>query len=309
MNITRHSYCPVCHQWPAEIWSEARDFEYFSSENEYVYFNCPGCGTIFTDPLPADQLNVIYPSNYYSYVPGSKGWVFMIKEWLDLRLFRKILKKIKGDSINILDAGGGTGWIMDVLKKTDKRIKLTQVVDIDEKAGDVAIEKGHAYFEGRIEDFESENRFDLILMLNLIEHVADPEELLRKVLTLLTPDGIVLLKTPQTRSLDARLFRNSYWGGLHCPRHWTIFSEESIRIVVERVGFKVDKLRYTQGGPFWAFSLIILLARKNWLNTSKARPVIFHPLFPILSAFFAAFDFLRSPFSRTSQIFISIKSK
>lgn len=309
MKDVRHPYCPVCHQGPAEIWSRARDFEYFSTENEYVYFNCRECGTIFTPPLPTDQLKVIYPANYYSYVPGNKSWVFRIKEWLDLRLFRKTLMQLNGESLNILDAGGGTGWILDALKKSDKRIKLTQIVDIDEKAGVVALEKGHAYFEGRIEDFESENRFDLILMLNLIEHVADPEEMLRKVLTLLTPGGIVLLKTPQTRSLDARLFRNSYWGGLHCPRHWTIFSEESIRIVIERAGFKVDRLRYTQGGPFWAFSLIIFMARKKWLNTSKARPVIFHPLFPVLSALFAAFDFFRSLFSRTSQIFISIKSK
>lgn len=309
MNDAPLPYCPVCHQGPAEIWSIARDFEYFSSNTDYVYFNCPKCGTIFTNPLPTDQLKVIYPPNYYSFVPGKKGWVFRVKEWLDLRLFRKTLKNIKGERINILDVGGGTGWIMDALKKTDKRIQLTQVVDIDENAGQTAMENGHTYFEGRIEDFESDHKFDLILMLNLIEHVADPEAMLRKVLTLLTPDGIVLLKTPQTRSLDARLFRHSYWGGLHCPRHWTLFSEESIRIVIDRAGFKVNRLRYTQGGPFWAFSFIILLARKNWLETSKERPVIFHPLFPVLSALFAAFDFFRSLFSRTSQIFISIKSK
>ena len=121
---------------------------------------------------------------------------------------------------------------------------------------------------------------------------------------MLAPGGIILIKTPNTESWDARLFRKSYWGGLHCPRHWIIFSEKSFRLLVSKTKLSVSSLRYTQGGVFWAFSIIIYLHRKKILKVTRDRPVIFHPLFPLISSFFAAFDFIRRPLAKTSQMFI-----
>ena len=195
-------------------------------EDEFTYYGCANCKTIFIHPVPVEHLKKIYPSNYYSFVNKPKNLVVRLKEWLDKRFFKKILKQLPAQPINVLDVGGGTGWMLDVLKKTDKRIGLTQVVDIDEKAKSIAEEKGHAYFEGTIETFTTDKRFHLILMLNLIEHVANPLAVLQKAESLLSPGGIIVIKTPNTISWDARLYKKSYWGGLHCPRHWTMFSEK-----------------------------------------------------------------------------------
>lgn len=211
---------------------------------------------------------------------------------------------MSAQQINVLDVGGGTGWILDVLKKTDKRIEHTQVVDIDEKAKSIAEKNGHAYFEGTIESFNTDKRFHLILMLNLIEHVAEPLAVLQKAESLLTPGGMIVIKTPNTNSWDARLFKRSYWGGLHCPRHWVIFSEKSFRLLLQSTSLKINKLKYTQGAPFWAFSIIAALSRKKIIHTSAQKPVIFHWLFAPLAALFAVFDFVRKPFAKTSQMFI-----
>lgn len=232
--------------------------------------------------------------------------VTRIKEWLDKRFLRKILRHLPAEKIDVLDVGGGTGWILDLLKKTDRRIGFTQIADIDEKAKETAIKNGHAYFQGTVEEFETDRKFHLILMLNLIEHVQYPPLVLKKAASLLHPGGILLIKTPNTDSWDARLFRKTYWGGLHCPRHWVIFSEKSFRLLAAQTGLCIKKLEYTQGAPFWAFSIIAALSRKKIIHTSAQAPVIFHWLFAPLSGFFAIFDFLRRPFAKTSQLFIQL---
>lgn len=197
----------------------------------------------------------------------------------------------------------------DILKRTDKRIKYTQVVDIDEKAKAIAEKRGHAYFQGTIEEFDTQNHFHLILMLNLIEHVANPLAVLQKAESLLAPGGIIVIKTPNTMSWDAALYKKTYWGGLHCPRHWIIFSEKSFRNLLRSTGLHIKKLNYTQGAPFWAFSIIASLHRKKMIRISAKRPIIFHWLFAPLSAFFAFFDFIRRPFAKTSQLFIILSKE
>ena len=298
------AYCPVCKQKNISTWSVAKDYEYFSVEEEFTYYGCAECGTIFIHPVPMDQLKKIYPPNYYSFANKSKNIVVRLKEWLDKRFFKRILKQISSQEISVLDIGGGTGWMLDVLTKTDGRINFTQIVDIDEKAKTVAEENGHTYFEGTIETFNTGNKFHLILMLNLIEHVADPLSVLQKAQSLLAPGGIIVIKTPNTDSWDARLYKKSYWGGLHSPRHWVIFSEKSFRLLVQSTSLKVKKINYTQGAPFWAFSIIAALHRKKFVRITSNKPIIFHWIFAPISALFAIFDFIRRPFAKTSQMFI-----
>lgn len=308
MNATT-LYCPICQEKVITLWNKAIDYEYFSTKEEFNYYKCEDCGTIFIHPIPYEQLKDIYPSNYYSFVNKSKSIVVKIKEWLDKLFLRKILTQLNAKEINVLDVGGGTGWIVDILKKADSRIKFTQIVDFDKNAKAIAENKGHNYFEGTIEEFETDIKFDLILLLNLIEHVKNPLEVIKKVQALLSQNGIIVIKTPNTASIDASIFRKTYWGGLHCPRHWIIFSAKSFKILLESTNLKIKSLEYTQGAPFWAFSIIAYLFRKKLVSISADKPIIFHWLFAPLSALFAIFDFLRKPFFKTSQMFITLNKE
>lgn len=296
----------MCKATAVHRWSEAKDYEYFSTDETFCYYGCADCGTIFIDPVPADRLSVIYPSNYYSFADKKKNLVVGIKEWLDKLFLKRILKQLPAGTISVLDIGGGTGWIPDLLAGSG-RLGTVQIVDIDAAAQAEAEKKGYAYFCGPIEAFTTDKKFALILMLNLVEHVADPRGVLEKAAAMLAPGGLIVIKTPNTRSWDARLFRRSYWGGLHCPRHWIIFSAKSFRLLVQGTGLSVRTMKYTQGAPFWAFSIIAALHRKKWVHVSAQRPIIYHWLFAPLSAVFACFDFIRRPFAPTSQLFITLE--
>ncbi len=296
--------CLACGSTSSEVWATAWDAEYLTTDERFTLYRCKTCGVLFIDPVPSDRLSEIYPSNYYSFASPKESVVHRIKGWLDGRLFQNILKSIPGESLNVLDVGGGAGWQLNIIRDIDPRVKFTQVVDFDPGAAELARGQGHEYFCGRIEDFQTDRQFDLVLLLNLIEHVADPLLILQKVRSMLSPQGLVLVKTPNYDSLDARVFRHKNWGGYHSPRHWVIFTKESFERIAATAGLKFKKFSYTQGAPFWTTSTLFWLADKGMISVTKERPAVYHPLYPLLGGLSAGFDFLRGPFGKLSQMFI-----
>ncbi len=303
--------CPICRNPKPTLWCKATDEEYHSTgSEEFTYFHCDRCSCLFIGDMPTDRLAQIYPANYYSFRPIKKNLALRIKEALDKRLFASLLAKLSGTSLSVLDIGGGTGWLLGIIRQIDPRVTYTQVVDIDEGAQSEALLAGHHYFRGTIEAYQPDRLYDLVLMLNLIEHVADPKATLAKVGALLKPGGIALIKTPNIESWDARIFRRTYWGGLHAPRHWVLFSEKSFRLALEGTGLQITDLKYTQGAPFWTWSVLAWMHRRKWIVISAQRPAIYHPLATGLQMLFAALDFLRSLMGqKTSQMFIVLGNR
>lgn len=300
--------CLACGVADAEVWAEASDGEYHSVPESFTYYRCRHCGAWFIDPVPRSRLSEIYPPNYYSFGDEvSASVVFRAKDWFDRRFFARFIRRLRQPRLDVLDVGGGSGAQLSSVARVDARIASTTIVDLDDKAGEAAQRRGHAYFHGRFEDFQSERAFDIILLLNLVEHVDDPTTLLRKAGGHLTADGIILVKTPNTDSLDARLFRHRNWGGYHCPRHWVLFDRPAFASMVARAGLRIAHFEYTQGAPFWTTSVLFALERRGWIRTSPAHPVPHHWLYPLLNVAFAGVDLLRKPFARTSQMFVVLQ--
>jgi SAM-dependent methyltransferase len=305
--------CLACNAGNLRFHAKARDVEYYSTNDIFTYNLCPECGALSIDPVPEDRLAQIYPAGYYSFAGHAESLAEKIKQALDRRLFRRLFRMIDPENrrkeFSALDIGGGSGWLLGQAKSVEPRLGKTVVVDIDDKAEALAVAAGHRYFLGRIEDFVTEEKFDLILMLNLIEHVKDPVGMLRKAGAMLAPGGRILIKTPNHDSLDERIFRHRNWGGYHCPRHWVLFTPESFQIAADRAGVGVESLTLTQGAPFWTWSVLHMLKNMGLIDISAEKPAYRHPLAPFLTLGFAAFDFLRRPFMRTSQMFIILKNK
>jgi 2-polyprenyl-3-methyl-5-hydroxy-6-metoxy-1,4-benzoquinol methylase len=295
--------CPICNGRNITPHSVAEDVEYFTSAQKFSYDRCKDCAVLFVSPMLYDRLDEIYPKNYYSFVPaGSIGLVQRVKQALDRRMFRAVTRQIPGEKLAALDIGGGSGWLLDAVKAVDPRVTTTQVVDIDPGAKAAAERAGHRYFLGTVEQFDSEEKYDLILMLNLIEHVRRPDEVLAKARLLLTPNGLLLIKTPNYDALDARIFRHRSWGGYHAPRHFVLFDRDSFARMAKDQGLQVKSFAYAQGAPFWTVSVLNELRLLGLVKISRQRPSIYHPLVPLFQALFAGLDILRSPLARLSQM-------
>jgi 2-polyprenyl-3-methyl-5-hydroxy-6-metoxy-1,4-benzoquinol methylase len=298
--------CPVCGSTETRLFAHAKDVEYCTSPEEYTYLVCGQCGSVFLENPPVNQLEKIYPSNYYSYEPATRraSPVERAKEFLDARLFRKLIKEISARDVSVLDVGGGAGWLLSLARRVSPRVKATHELDINERARAAAESAGHVFHCCRVEDFSSTQSFDLILLLNLIEHVAAPEEVLKAMRGLLSAGGLILIKTPNVDTLDCRIFRHRNWGGFHCPRHFVLFNRKSLTELGGRCGLRVRAASYTQGAPQWTASILGWFAAKRWAHISAERPLYLHPLYPYLCAATAALDLLRSPFMRTAQMFL-----
>lgn len=295
--------CPVCSGRDAALHAEAEDIEYFTGLGRFRFYRCCGCGVLFIMPMLSDRLGEIYPDTYYSFSGSPENPVQQVKQWLDRRRFRRICADIPGAGpLAALDIGGGTGWLLDLVRRADPRFAMTWVSDIDAQAKARAEQAGHRFALGRFADFAPAQAFDLVIMLNFIEHVADPVGTLRQAAGLLAPGGRILVKTPNHDALDARLFRRLSWGGYHTPRHFVLFDARSMRQACRAAGLRVLDFRYVQGAPFWSVSVLDLLRRAGLVTVSRERPAIRHPLMPALQAAFAAFDAARRPFARLSQM-------
>jgi SAM-dependent methyltransferase len=300
--------CPICHSTQGTSFAVAEDIEYFTSAKQFRFILCDSCDILFLSPMLHDRLREIYPEQYYSFRPDKVGLAHKAKAILDRRMFRALLRNISSPSPAILDVGGGTGWLLDLVRASDPRPMSTQVVDIDPDAKNAAEQAGHRYFLGPIEEFEGERRYDLILMLNFIEHVRRPNEILAKARCLLSQGGLLLIKTPNFASLDARIFRHRSWGGYHTPRHFVLFNRDSFERLAGTQGLRVRSFSYTQGAPFWTVSVLNELRRVGLVAVSRGRPSVYHPLVPILQVMFAGLDFIRRPFGPLSQMVFVLES-
>ncbi len=298
--------CLACGTGDVSHWATARDVEYHAVPDAFDYVRCSPCGALSIVDPPVARLGEIYPENYYSFSESGQSLIERIKQVFDKRAFGRLFAKVEGARLSALDVGGGAGWLLTLAKSIEPRLTQTMVVDLDAAAEARARAAGHDFFLGPIETFETEQKFNVIFMLNLIEHVADPVAVLAKMRTLLAPGGVIFVKTPNHDSLDARLFRQRSWGGLHCPRHWVIFTPESFARAARTAGLRTLSLELTQGAPFWTVSILERLSRHGLIRVDRTRAMAAHPLFGPLNALFAVMDMVRGRFARTSQMFVTL---
>jgi SAM-dependent methyltransferase len=299
--------CPVCGG-AAEPWAQTTDVEYRTSQQIWHYARCRVCATLFLLEPPQDRLAEIYPANYYSY-SSERSLAVRIKEWLDRRTLRALCSAIPGERLRLLDVGGGVGAMASLARRIEPRITESVIVDLDDRAAPIAEASGHRFVTSRIEDFDEGSPFDVVLMLNLIEHVADPVSVLAGARRLTSRHGRVLVKTPNVEALDAKVLRHRNWGGYHAPRHWVLFTPETFRCVAEQAGFAVERLNLTQGGPFWAVGVLSLLEQRGLVRRRPGEAMVQRRLFGALAAGFAAFDLLRAKVGgRTSQMFVELRT-
>jgi SAM-dependent methyltransferase len=84
--------------------------------------------------------------------------------------------------------------------------------------------------------------FHFITMSQVLEHIHDPIELLKSFQRILKDDGQVIIGVP---NMDSQL-RKKYgprWLNWHVPYHINHFTSKSLRMLAEKSGFKVHKIR------------------------------------------------------------------
>lgn len=139
----------------------------------------------------------------------------------------------------ILDVGCGLGFLLSGLNENWDKYG----VEVSHFAGAHAAQWGKIHV-GELQDAQyPDGFFDTVVMHHVIEHVADPEALIREVFRVLRGNGILVLGTPDFDSGAARRFGEKY-RLLHDPTHIRLFTNESMHRFLRDYGFVIDRVEY-----------------------------------------------------------------
>ena len=175
----------------------------------------------------------------------------------------KLVTRISGRSSGVwLDLGCASGILMEsAINHGFKTIGI----EISDFLLGLAQAKGlEVYNDGVESDKWEENSFDVISIIDVIEHVDNPNEIISNCYRLLKSGGILVLATPDNDSVSARLLRSKWW---HVRvAHIGYFNYNSLKMLLTTNAFHiVEKYR-----PAWYFQLSYIIHRISvYLPISK----------------------------------------
>ncbi len=239
--------CDVCASEEREHFATGTDYEYQTTLEPFHFVRCRHCEHVYLNPRPAGAaLGSIYPPTYYSYVQranrsqSGEGTISRMRERYHAAQLRKAFGDLiqTGHPLRILDVGCGDGRFLDMMKDAFGDEVETHGLDFDEDAVAIASSSGHTTQVATIEDANYPDAyFDVIYISHVIEHLGSPRAFLQTSHRLLRDGGIVHVETPNLDCLEARLARRTYWGGYHFPRHWHLFTPETMERLARECGF------------------------------------------------------------------------
>lgn len=262
-----HVQCRICESDNAKLAGTGKDYEYNSSPDTFCAMKCSSCGLVYLNPRPdVSEFERIYPANYHAFDFSEKeyGFVFKVRARLEANRLLSCCNDLPADA-KILDVGCGDGFHLNLLRKYGKKTWTLEGIDFDKRAIEMAEKSGLKVHRGSVESIDlPQNNYDLAFIIQTIEHVEKPDEVLRGIRRLLKPGGKLLIVTDNTGSLDFKFFKKRYWGGYHFPRHWNLFNRNSIIKLAEKIDFEVANAG-TQVSPVnWVYTI------HNWLVGKKA---------------------------------------
>lgn len=95
----------------------------------------------------------------------------------------------------------------------------------------------HGLFDAR---HYAPRSFDVVTLNQVIEHVADPAQVLAGIRQVLEPGGLLVLSTPNADGWGARLFGDR-WIHWHAPYHLQFFSRASMARAAEAAGLVLER--------------------------------------------------------------------
>jgi 2-polyprenyl-3-methyl-5-hydroxy-6-metoxy-1,4-benzoquinol methylase len=162
-----------------------------------------------------------------------------------------------GTAKSILDIGCGDGLFFDRLQRFGEVEGIESSQDHLDPSGPHRSKITVAPFDA---GFKSTKQYDLILMLDVLEHLSLPEEAIRHSLSLLKRNGLLLVTVPAFRLLWTK----------HddLNQHRTRFTKTSFRRLAGCAGLEIVAMRYFFA---WLFPAKVLARIFEAVVNSKAE--------------------------------------
>jgi len=216
---------------------------------------CNQCGFVYVNPRIADEeLPKLYSSDYFS----NREWGYLdyeatahLRKKNFERWYKDIKPFLKVEKGNVLDIGCASGYFLEVLRGDGWKV---QGIELDPRMIDVLKTKSIPAYTNAFDTFQSNEKYHLITLFDVLEHLPDIQDTFKRLSALLHPDGIIALITPNADSTQHKIFGKK-WFQLKPMEHIHYFSPSTLKRAVEPHNLKLAEMM--KGGQYADISFLL----------------------------------------------------
>ena len=175
--------------------------------NKFQHHTCGNCDCLYVSPrLTNEALQELYSDAYYSEMYNTSMIPFFEarKELIGKSKYAQIIDSLNSIRLNelaslrVLDIGAGLGEVLSVFNDFGH---YCEAIEVNSVAINHLKNSGLNVFSDSFYNYNSNDKFDVIMAWGVIEHVTDPFLFLEKVYSLLSPSGIFVSEVPHSQSV------------------------------------------------------------------------------------------------------------
>lgn len=229
--------CPLCESlenYPIRISTQEKG----KSRKKAILLKCRKCGLLFAEDYAADRSH-LYDSSYWVWDAGegeSEKMISEAKKTAFAYQLSNLKKYIRPEGKKILDVGTGFGYLLEVAEESGFDCRG---IDISGKAVEMSSKK----FPGKIArgDLISadypDDYFDVVSMVDVLEHIAKPHEIISEARRILKPGGLLFIISPNNSSITRFLAGKNWFQYKY--EHVLFFNKKSLKFLLEKHGFRL----------------------------------------------------------------------
>ncbi|MFC1704335.1 class I SAM-dependent methyltransferase [Candidatus Omnitrophota bacterium] len=184
--------CPVCNNAETEtVYENMRSyFVHYNKAFELVISKCNSCGFVFQSSAYAKNYDRIVSQEYKNY-KKSDFFDFPNRGIRNLETLSFLLGHLpKEKPLHVLEIGSNRGDLLYLLK--EKRPSI-HALGLDPTACEhTTVPTMHSFFKKEL----FPNKFDVVILQHVLEHVKYPQVMIADVANILTDDGLVCIEVP-----------------------------------------------------------------------------------------------------------------
>ena len=202
---------------------------------------CQECGMVFVNPRPSTEKL----QRYYARSLASAYFQENIIEPTQNYRMEKIVgprlsyltQKVK-DTGNWLDIGCSSGMLLGEGKQVGWDV---YGIEFENKAKQTAKEKGIYVYDKPIENLALKDKFDLVTMFEVLEHVNNPKITLEACLKAMKVGGTIVLTVPNIDGFEFQVV-GVHHSNICPPSHLNYFGPVTLIRILEKIGFKISEV-------------------------------------------------------------------